>query len=157
VKRIVTITAMLVMLGLSVPGHSRASQSNVTTNAINFGGYDPLSLQPTATSSTISITGQAPDRFLQPVTLRLSPRNSETPAQRFPAGVDGGTLRYNLYLAAGMAQVLADGSAGLVTPSQQLSRPTPWTLNLCGRIPPLQNIPASLYSNANALTVTIPW
>lgn len=151
-KRIVIITAML---GLIVSGQSMASQCSVVTTAMSFGGYDPLSPLPTATTSTISVTCQTPDRFPQLVTLQLSPGNSGTPAQRFLSGVGGGTLLYNIYLDAGMGQVLGDGSAGSVTPSNQLSRSTPWTLTLYGRIPPLQNVPAGLYSDS--LTATIFW
>lgn len=154
-KRIVTIAALLVLLGLVAPDQGRASQCSVATAAMSFGGYDPLSPVATATTSTIAITCQTPERFPQLVTLQLSSGNSGTPAQRYLSGTGGSTLLYNIYLDAGMAQVLGDGSAGSTTPTRQVTRSTPWTLTIYGRIPPLQNIPAGLYSDA--LTATILW
>jgi len=155
VNKIPAMTVLVLLLLLIATGDLAASQCSVATTPLSFGGYDPLSSTATATTASIAITCQTPERFPQQVTLQLSAGASGTPAQRTMTSVGGNVLLYNIYLDAGMAQVLGDGTAGSTTPSRQVSRNTPWNLTLYGRIPPLQNLPAGAYSDT--LTATILW
>lgn len=145
---------LLALVPLTV-GSAVAAQCNVVTAPLNFGGYDPLAPTATTTTTTINITCHTPDRNPQAVILQLSAGSSGTPAGRTLTRVGGGTLNYNLYLNAGLGQVLGDGTAGSTAPSASVSRNAPWNLTVYGQIPARQNVPAGAYSDT--LTATILW
>lgn len=133
-----------------------SAQCNVTTTALNFGNYDPLSSAPTDSSATVNITCRTPARNPQVVTFQLTSGGSGTPAQRSMLHQSGGgSLFYNIYSNPGRNQIIGDGSGGSTTFTRTVDKTSPWSLQLYGRIDPLQVVPVGLYSDT--IIATILW
>ena len=132
---------------------------DVTTTGLNFGGYDVFDNVARDATGTVTITCNAPEQNPNapiPVTISLSPGGSGTFAQRQMQSA-GGTapLTYNLYTNASCSTIWGDGSGSSSILSNNVTRTTPWTATIFGRIPPRQNASAGQYSDL--ITVTIQW
>lgn len=150
------LAAALLLTGLSA-GSALAAQCNVTATPISFGLYDPLATVPTDTTGTINVTCRTPPRRPpQVVTIQLTAGNSGNFAQRSMTSATGGaSLLYNLFTDPSMATAFGDGTGGSATLTSTVDRATPWTVTIYGRMPALQPVPPSTYSDM--LTVTILW
>ena len=127
------------------------AQCNITATPLTFGSYDTLNPSPLDSTSTLSINCKPKQPFV--VEVQLSAGNSGSFGQRTMTGP--GTLLYNLYTNASMSTLFGDGTGGSTTLTRTVGRNTPWNLNIFGRIPALQSVPAGLYSDT--LTATILW
>ena len=135
---------------------AHAAQCNITTTALSFGNYDPLSSAPTDTTGTVNISCRTTARNPQVVTFQLTSGGSGTPAQRILSHQTGaGSLIYNIYSNPGRNQIVGDGSGGSMTFTRTIDKTTPWNVQLYGRIDPLQIAPVGLYSDT--IIATILW
>jgi len=143
------------LLAWADPAH--AFKCTVNATAISFGSYDVFAATPLDATGSISvdcnIPSQNPNAPLA-VTVTLSPGNSGTFAQRQMQGPLS-TLDYNLYTTPSYSTVWGDGSGNSQFPTTFITRDTPWTAIIYGRIPARQNVQPGLYNDL--LTVTVLW
>lgn len=118
-----------------------------------FGNYAPLSAAPTDSTSQMQIRCvSAP--FGGVITVDLSPGQCTYLNRCMRSGAN--SLYYNLYMDAARTTVWGDGTGGtdhhVIIVNRGLFRRT---LDVYGRIPPLQDVPAGNYSDT--ITVTVNW
>ena len=153
-----SISCIVIIVGLlayALP--ASAFKCNVNVTGVNFGNYDVFAATPRDATGTISvdcnIPTQNPNAPLA-VTVAISPGNSGTFAQRQMQG-PGTILYYNLYSTPSFSSVWGDGSGGTYFPTTFITRDTPWTANIYGRIPAGQNVQPGSYNDL--LVVTVEW
>jgi spore coat protein U domain-containing protein, fimbrial subunit CupE1/2/3/6 len=155
---LLTSLGLLLTLIVSAP-QALGFRCDVTTTALNFGGYDVFDNVVRDATGTITITCNAPEQNPNapiPVTVSLSPGGSGTFAQRQMQGPSGSTpLIYNLFTNASCSSIWGDGSGSSSVVSDNVTRANPLTATIYGRIPPRQNVSAGQYSDL--ITVTIQW
>lgn len=142
-NRLMQIGAALCLGSLAAP--AAAAVCSVTPQGVSFGSYDPLAGSARIGAGTINVTCDTLATF----TVSLSSGNSASFAER---RMTAGTpyLAYNLYADVLRTIVWGDGvSAANVTATG-----TNVDLSVYGRIPALQNVPASSYSDTITVTVT---
>lgn len=153
--RILLLGFVVAVLGLAGPGH--AFKCNVNVTGVNFGGYDVFSATPRDATGRINIDCNIPPQNPHAplaVTVTISPGNSGSFAQRQLQG-PGTPLSYNLYTTPSFSTVWGDGSSGSHFPTTFITRDTPWTGIVYGRIPARQNVQPGLYGDL--LIVTVEW
>lgn len=140
----------------SHPSTSWAAGGNcfLTATPLSFGTYDMLSPIPRDATAQFNIRCTNQPKNPLTVTLSLTTGNGSY-AQRLMLGSNGGALIYNIFLNAGLSQVLGDGTGGSTTISQTIDKTTPWTVTLFGRIPASQSVPVGAYTDT--LVGTIVW
>lgn len=143
----------LVLLSLLAHGPLAGAACLVSAPNLSFGPYDGLSGAPATTSATIVVScDQSP-----PPTVAVLLGPSAVSGGFFPRKMrqDGGTdfLDYNFYADPGASAVWGDGTGGTLTRSNRVSKNSPWTLTIYGRVPPGQDVAAGSYSDL--LTITI--
>lgn len=155
-----TLATGLAMLAiLAIAPMAFAFSCSVTATGVSFGGYDIFDNAARDATGTITVTCKAPDRNPNtpiPVTISLSPGGSGTFAQRQMQGGAGTTpLLYNLFTNAACSTIWGDGSGSSSVQTNYVTKSTPWTATIFGRIPPRQNAAAGQYSDL--ITVTVQW
>jgi spore coat protein U domain-containing protein, fimbrial subunit CupE1/2/3/6 len=153
------ITGLGVLATLVIAPMAFAFNCGVTATGVNFGGYDVFDNVARDATGTITVTCNAPEQNPNapiPVMVSLSPGGSGTFAQRQMQSA-GGTapLNYNLFTNASCSTIWGDGSGASSIISNNVTRATPLTATIFGRIPPRQNVSAGQYSDL--ITVTIQW
>ncbi len=131
---------------------SGAALANCTVSSVtglDFGAYSSFDTSPSdATGQFVFVCTDVQE----PVTIRLSSgtANSFTPRQMV---LGTARLNYNLYIDAARTQIWGDGTGGsslrTVTPVNN----APTSLDIFGRIPPRQFIPAGSYSDTITITI----
>lgn len=138
---------------------SFAFQCNVTATGVNFGGYDIFDNVARDATGTVTVTCNAPQQNPNaplPVMISLSPGNSGNFAQRKMQTAGGtGPLLYNLFTNAACSTIWGDGSGSSSVVNNFVTKNTPLTATIFGRIPPRQNVSTGQYSDL--ITVTIQW
>lgn len=156
--RILFITLGLFLTLLSAAPGALAFKCDVMSTGLNFGSYDVFDNVARDTTGTITVTCNAPEQNPHaplPVTVSLSPGNSGTFAQRQLRGTGNTPLVYNLFTNAACSTIWGDGSGSSSFISNNVTKSTPLTATIYGRIPPRQNVSAGGYSDL--ITVTIQW
>jgi len=146
---------LICLLGFAPPAD--AFNCNVNVTNINFGNYDVFDAIPRDATGTISVDCNIPAKNPHAplaVTIAISPGNSGTFAQRQMQGA-GTVLNYNLYATPSFSNVWGDGSGGTYFPTTFITRNTPWTGTIYGRIPAQQNVTPGAYNDL--LIVTVEW
>ncbi len=130
---------------LAAAGRAAAACTISAASGPAFGTYDPLARAPLDAVGTIAYRCTPP----RPV-VWLSTGSSGTYAYRTLRS-GAAELRYNLYVDASRTAVWGDGSGGTATDS-----PTPGnvtrTVAVYGRIAPLQDAAAGVYSDTIVVT-----
>lgn len=142
---------------LVTAGPAAAFNCNVNASGVSFGGYNVFSPIPLDATGSISVDCNIPARNPHApltVTVSISPGNSGSFAQRTMQG-PGSVLNYNLYMSPSFSSVWGDGSGGTNVRTALVTRDTPLTATIYGRIPARQNVSAGSYSDL--LTVTVTW
>ena len=131
----------------------------VSATGIAFGNYNPLS--PTGDSATGSWTvichaiGSGSATVAGTLTLSTGSSGSYT-ARTMTSGTHA--LQYNIFLTPSYTQVMGDGSAGTVAPSESgtvtAGQVYQITGYLYGYMPPSQDVPAGSYADSIVVTVT---
>jgi spore coat protein U-like protein len=144
----------LMLLAFSVP--ALAFNCKVTATGLAFSGYDVFSTIPVDTMASLLVSCNVPPPLgAVPVTISLSPGGSGSFAQRQMRSASGTALNYNLYTSASFSSIWGDGGGGSEVLTNFLTRDTPWTATIYGRIPARQNVSADAYSDT--IVVTIEW
>ncbi len=150
---------LLLASRLFPPATAEAFNCDVSATAVNFGGYDVLSPTPNDAVATITVSCNIPPQNPQAplaVKISVSPGSSGSFFPRRVPPLGGGAGRaYNLFTGPTFSTVWGDGTGGSATQTNFVTRATPWTATIYGRIPPRQNVSAGSYGDA--LTVTIEW
>jgi spore coat protein U domain-containing protein, fimbrial subunit CupE1/2/3/6 len=156
--RIQTLSIVVVLFGMLVfSGSATAFNCNVNATGVNFGGYDVFSSTPRDATGSIQVDCNIPAKNPHAplmVTISISPGNSGLFAQRTLQG-PGSVLNYNLYTSPSFSTVWGDGSSGSDYQTVFVTRESPWTGIIYGRIPARQNVPAGIYDDL--LIVTVEW
>jgi spore coat protein U-like protein len=157
IRSLYSIMMVFILLAFALP--AGAFNCNVNVTGLSFGGYDVFSAIPKDSTATVTVTCNAPPQNPTapvPVVISLSPGNSGSFAQRRLQRLDGpDRLAYNLFTTPAFSTVWGDGSGGSQTQTNLVTKDTPWTANIYGRIPAGQNVSAGSYSDV--ITVTIEW
>ncbi|MEF9438010.1 MAG: spore coat U domain-containing protein [Candidatus Mariimomonas ferrooxydans] len=144
---------ILIVLVLSYANGASAA-CNVSTTPVNFGSYDIFSTAPL--DSTGSITVACDEQPAPTVTIAIGPSPNSggfNPRQiKLTTGSD--LLNYNLYTNNNRTRIWGDGSGSTSTMSKKVKRNKPWTPSVFGRIPPIQDVLAGLYTETLAVTIT---
>ncbi|HWP56552.1 MAG TPA: spore coat U domain-containing protein [Candidatus Acidoferrales bacterium] len=121
----------------------------ISTQAINFGSYDVLSLTPR--DSTGRVTYRCDRR--DPITISLDRGGAATfNARRMLKGAEA--LNYNLFLDAARTLIWGDGSGGTTVHSNPAPpRNQNVTVTVFGRIPAGQDVSAGTYTNTVTATI----
>jgi spore coat protein U-like protein len=153
----------IVILGLSLLlGSATASglcllcSCTITSTAITFGNYDPISSTALASTGTLGFScnfgvSLGGINF----TISLTPGSSTTYATRtLKSGSN--TLNYNLYTTASDTTVWGDGTAGTatVTATYPSTNAPPVNVTVYALIPAQQNAISGSYSDSITATVT---
>jgi spore coat protein U-like protein len=150
---------MLVFILLAFALPAAAFNCNVNVTGLSFGGYDVFSAIPKDSTATVTVTCNAPSQNPTapiPVIISLSPGSSGSFAQRQLQRAGGSDrLAYNLYTTPSFSTVWGDGGGGSQTQTNLVTKDTPWTANIYGRIPAGQNVSVGSYTDV--ITVTIEW
>jgi spore coat protein U-like protein len=150
-RRAVT-TAVALALSL-VSGAARATSTCrfVATTPFSFGTYDTFNPAPTdsVASMTVLCTGVT---TMPPIVLQLGRGRS---GSFFPRAMTGlaYSLSYNLFVDAARLTVWGDGSGGTTTLPVSPQESQPYTVQVYGRIFPMQNVAAGLYADSVLVTV----
>jgi spore coat protein U-like protein len=154
--------SLLLWLAAALPAHavclSPLCTCSVSAGTLNFGSHNPLSGQPTDSSSTLTVACGGVAGLLIPYQLELGPGGSgNVLARRLASG--GHTLPYGLYTDTARSTPWGNGSGGTIligsflldalglAPAQQRT--------VYGRIPagPLNAVPG-VYTDTITVTLT---
>jgi spore coat protein U-like protein len=131
----------------------------VSATGIAFGNYNPLNAggDSAVGSWTVNCNAIGSGSATVAGTLTLSKGSSGSYAARTMKS-GGQALQYNIYLTSSHTQVIGDGSAGTFAPSDsgtvtagQVYQVTGF---MYGFVPPLQDVPAGIYTDLIVVTVT---
>ena len=144
------LAAFLIMTCAAALAHAACNVSGVN---IGFGGYDPLSVAPSTSVGSITVTcDQSPPPT---VTIQLGPSATNggfAPRElRLAGGSD--VLNYNLYIDPGGLQVWGDGSPGTAVLTRRVQKNNPWTATVYARIPAAQDVTVGSYADALSITI----
>jgi len=128
---------------------------NVSTTAVNFGGYDVFSATPLDSTGTITVScNESP---APTVTIAVGP--SPTSGGFFPRKMKhtqmADLLNYNLFTDSSRSAVWGDGTRGTLTLRNRVLKNRPWLVTIYGRIPAGQDVSSGPYQET--ITVTINW
>lgn len=120
--------------------------SSVTS--LNFGAYSSFDAAPNDAGRFVFVCTDVQ----APVTIRLSSgaANSFTPRQMV---LGTARLSYNLYIDTARTQIWGDGTGGSSLRTLTPVNNAPTSLDIFGRIPPRQFIPAGSYTDTIVITI----
>lgn len=121
-----------------------AAGCTASSAGVAFGSYDTLSDAPLDGAGTISINCDVSTSF----TVALSSGSGSSEERQMAAGTS--QLSYNLYTDATRVVVWGDGVSG----STVSATGDAVNLTVYGRVPPLQNVVADVYSDTITITVS---
>lgn len=137
--------ALAIVLGFAA-APAAAATCTVNPQSVNFGGYDTLSVSALDSVGAIRVVCDGLAAF----TVGLG--NGGSSAQRrLTAGAN--SLNYNLYSDSTRLLLWADGAGSAQAGQTGLAGGTV-NLNVYGRIPARQNVPAGAYADSVTVTVT---
>ena len=144
--------AALALAGLPRAAWALLQTCTISTVAVNFGIYDPLSVTANTATGTVSLSCTL--GLLSTWTVALGTGNSSNFAPRLL--VNGSqSLTYNLYTSAAYSTVWGDGSGGTGTMSgTQVVGTTNVSYTVYGRIPARQDMGAGTYLDTIVVTVS---
>lgn len=123
----------------------------VVANLLDFGNYNPLSGSALTATTTVSATCTNGT----PYTLSLNAGNTGNFTNRLLVN-GGNNLNYNLYTSSAYTTVWGDGTGGTAT-NAGTGNGTAQPYTAYGRIPSGQNVPASVTSYSDLITVTVTY
>ena len=148
------IPTILVLLGtgigLFLPETLWAATCTVTTRAIAFGNYNPLTATPL--NGTGRITANCKGNGTLTVTLSTGQNGSYNPRYML-SGTTSNQLDYNLYTTAARVIIFGDGTGGTQTVSKNFKNKTV-RVRIYGQIPAMENIAPGSYTDSIVATVT---
>lgn len=151
------VTLFLIFLALLfLPAAAFAFKCNVTVTGINFANYDIFSAPPLDSTGTLNLSCNIPSQNPKaplPVVIAMSTGNSGSFAQRQMQTGGTGTLNYNLYLNNAHSTIWGDGGGSSTALTTLITKATPLTATIYGRIPARQNVRAGSYSDAVVVTI----
>jgi spore coat protein U-like protein len=121
-----------------------------------FGAYNPLSLAPVDSASSVTVTCTALPGASIVYTLRLGPGGSGSFSERRMRSAAQWALTYNLYTNPARTLVWGDGNGGsqVVSDALTLSAPSASRVHpVYGRLFARQNVPPGTYVDTLVLTV----
>jgi spore coat protein U-like protein len=156
VGAIVIFGASLLLASATASGLCILCSCTITSTAISFGNYDPLSATALASTGTLGFScnfgvSLGGINF----TISLAPGGSGTYATRtLKSGSN--TLNYNLYTTVLDTTVWGDGTSGTatVTASYPFTNAPPVNVTVYALIPAQQNAISGSYSDSITATVT---
>ena len=130
---------------LLLAGDARADECSISSTSVNFGSYNVFSSSPTDSTGSVTFrcNGNTPSLWIS-----LSRGNSSSFSSRTLAR-GSEVLLYNLYLDAARTSVWGDGTSGTSAPVGPQGNTT---LNVFGRVPPLQDVSAGTFSDTVMVT-----
>ncbi|MBW2255158.1 MAG: spore coat protein U domain-containing protein [Deltaproteobacteria bacterium] len=138
--------AFAALLILTCPVRSAwAKECKISSTPMNFGAYDAMSSTPSTGLATLEIICN-PTHKTFTVTVDVSPGNTGGGSERAMVSGGGAQLFYNIYSGPSYTVVFT-------TMTRTVTRRTPWTISLYGRIRALQNVPPGLYSDTVTATI----
>ncbi len=149
-QNILRFTLLTVLIGSPLlPSRVLANCTISSISGLNFGAYSSFDAAPTDATGQFIFTCT---NVQGPVTIRLSTgaANSFTPRQMT---LGTARLNYNLYIDTARTQIWGDGTGGSSLRTLTPVNNGPTALDIFGRIPPRQFIPAGNY--ADIITITI--
>ncbi len=132
-----------------IPSRALANCTISSVTGLNFGAYSSFDAAPNdATGRFVFVCTDVQ----APVTIRLSSgaANSFTPRQMV---LGTARLSYNLYIDTARTQIWGDGTGGSSLRTLTPVNNAPTSLDIFGRIPPRQFIPAGSYTDTIVITI----
>ncbi len=144
----------MILMGLFHTDTSYALCS-ITTTPLTFGNYDPFSAVPHDGTATIIVgCNEAPPPTVV-MSVSASQHSGGFNPRKMKLMTGTGFLDYNVYTDSGRTQIWGDGSANTFIRSKKVTKNTPWSSTVYGRIPPGQDVSIGSYNET--VTVTIDW
>lgn len=149
-----TIKIVLIVLFLSYANTASAA-CNISTTPINFGSYNVFSTSPLDSTGGITVTCDEEPAPTVTIAIGPSPNSGGFNPRQIKLTTGSDLLNYNLYINNGHTRIWGDSSGSTYTMNKKVKKNKPWTPSVFGRIPPLQDVLAGLYTET--ITVTITW
>jgi spore coat protein U-like protein len=149
----ICLTACAFALGGTI-APARAGACTISTTAVAFGTYNPLSAAPKDGTGTINLAC-APSVHAPEVALDGG-LNGSVSLRKLASGAN--RINYNLYTTTARTVIWGDGTSGTVTQTLSGGTVSAGTRNFSatvyGRAPALQNVKAGAYADTITVTVT---
>lgn len=155
----IAVFSVLLLCACEPAAYAVAISCTVSATPLAFGAYDPLSTIGNSAVSSWAVVCNAIGNGSGTVsgTLKLSTGSSGRYTTRtMKSGTNA--LQYNIYLTPTYTEIIGDGTAGTYAPTDSGTVTSGQVYNVTGNfygyIPPLQNVPASTYTDTIIVTVT---